>query len=142
MKSLFFSAEMSAVGLDYVLKDADIPALSEVLTRISDKWQQLATTLELPKFLIAQCRNDSLFLAMNAVIKEWIAGNGVTPITLGTLKKKLESIMMGEKTFAKDLIANFNEQKFPGAPLPEATSPEAAPLEAAPQGHVADSARM
>ena len=142
MKCLPCSAEMSAVGLDHVLEDTDIPALSEVLTRICDKWKQLATALELPNFLISQCCNESLILAMNGVIRVWIAGNGAKPITLGTLKLKLESDTMGEITFAKDLVANFNKKKFPGASFPETTSPGAAPSEAAPRGHVADCASM
>ena len=115
---------MSAVGLDYVLKDTDIPALSEVLAPICNKWKTLGNALELPNFLIVQCRDDdSLFLAMNGIVREWIAGNGVTPITLGTLKQKLEGIKMGEKVFAEDLIANFNKVKFPGASPPEAAPP-------------------
>ena len=142
MKYIFFSAEMSAVGLDYVLKDADMSDLSEVLAPICDKWQQLATALDLRTHLIAQCSNVKFILAMNSVIKEWIAGNGVAPITLGTLKKKLESSIVGEKTFAKELIANFNKQKFPGAAPSEATSAEAAPSEATPTGHAPDSASV
>ena len=126
---------MSAVGLDHVLKDADIPALLEVLTWISNKWEQLANALGLPGHLVAQCRNDSFILSMNAIIREWMAGNGITPITLGTLKTKLESATMGEKVFAKDLIANFNKLKLAGASPPQSTSPEAAT-----PGCVADSA--
>ena len=142
MKYLPCSAEMSAVGLDHVLEDTDIPALSEVLTQISNKWEELATALELPGHLVAQCRNFSLILAMNGIIRVWIAGNGAKPITLGTLKLKLESVTMGEITFAKDLVANFNKKKFPGASFPETTSPGAAPSEAAPRGHVADCTSM
>ena len=135
MKSLFFSTDMSAVGLDHVLKDTDIPALSEVLARISDKWEELANALGLPGHLVAQCCKNTFVLSMNAVMREWIAGNGRTPITLGTLKTKLESTSMGEKGFAMDLIANFNKEKFAGASPPQSTSPEAAT-----PGCVADSA--
>ena len=124
---------MSAVGLDYVLKNTDMSDLSEVLTEICNKWEQLASALDLPKHLVAQCRKDTFILSMNSVLGEWIAGNGVEPITLGTLKRKLESGTVGEKTLAKDLIAKFNIQKF-GA--------EAAPSEATPPGHVPGSASM
>ena len=141
MKSLPCSVDYGPCSVDYVLKDADIPALSEVLARKCHKWQQLATALELPNFLIAQCLNDSFILAMNGVIREWIAGNGVKPITLGTLKRKLESSIVREKEFAKDLIAKFNKRKklFPSS---EAMFPEVSPSEATPRGHVADSASM
>ena len=130
--------------MDYVLKDADIPALSEVLARICHKWQQLATALELLPYLIAECHNNSSILAINGIIREWIAGNGVKPITLGTLKRKLETLTVGENVIAKNLIANFNKEKnpFPTASFSEAMFPEVSPLEAAPRGHVADSASM
>ena len=130
--------------MDYVLKDTDIPALSEVLARICHKWKLLATALELLPYMIIQCHNDSLILAMNGIIREWIAGNGVKPITLGTLKRKLESVTVGEKVIAKDLVANFNKVKspFPRASFLEAMFPEVSPSEAAPRGHVANSASM
>ena len=142
MKSLPCSVDYGPYSMDYVLKDADIPVLMLILTQISHKWQHLATVLQLPHFLIAQCRNNSLILSMNGVIREWIAGNGVKPITLGTLKRKLESVKVGEKDFAKDLIANFNKEKgqFPTASF--LVFPEVSPLEATPRGHVADNASM
>ena len=144
MKSLPCSIDYGPYSVDYVLKDADISVLVEVLARICDKWQLLATALELSPCLIAQCRNDSLILAMSGIIREWIAGNGVTPITLGTLKRKLESVTVGERVTAKDLIANFNKVKnpFPRASFSEAMFPEVSPSEATPRGHVTDSASM
>ena len=130
--------------MDYVLKDADISVLVEVLARIQNKWEHLAIALELPHFLIAQCHNDDFTLAMNGIIREWIAGNGVTPITLGTLKRKLESDTVGERVTANNLIADFNKVKnpFPSASFSEAMFPEVSPSEATPRGHVADSASM
>jgi len=116
---------MSAVGSEYTLSDGDIPVLTNILTQVCDVWEQLATALGLPGFRIAQCRNAVLVLAMNCVIREWIAGNGVRPITLGTLKSKLESDMVGKTEFAKELITKFNKERF-GAATPEAVSSEAA----------------
>ena len=130
---------MSAVGSDYILKEADITALLEVLSKIRDKWKELICVLELPCYLNEKFSKESLILALNGVIREWIAGNGVMPITLGTLKTKLENDIMEEKTFAKDLIANFYITKF-GETSPEATSVEAVSSEAAPRGCIADSA--
>ena len=144
MKSLPCSVDYGPYSVGYVLKDADISVLVEVLAPIRSKWQQLAIALQLPPYLIAECHNNSSIMAMNGIIREWIAGSGVKPITLGTLKRKLETLTVGQKGTAKDLISNFNEEKgpFPRASFSEAMCPKVSPSEAAPRGHVADSASM
>ena len=113
---------MSAVHLENVLNSSDISALTEVLTPICNKWAQLATALELPNYIIQQCHCGQLVHCMNNVIREWIAGNGVDPKTLGTLKSKLESNTVGEVAFARMLIAKFNQEKFSTAASPETTA--------------------
>ena len=112
-----------SVDLKYILDSSDISALTEVLTPICNKWVQLATALALPNHIIQQCHCRQLVLCMNNVIREWIAGNGVDPKTLGTLKSKLESNTVGEKAFARMFIAKFNQEKLSAAASPEVASP-------------------
>ena len=101
---------MAAASNEYVLQERDIHLLLNILAVTSHKWEELGTALGLPKNVREQSRQDrNNILSLSNILREWLSGNGVRPTTLGNLKQKLGTAMVGEGVLAQQLIQRFNK---------------------------------
>ena len=95
------------MGYDYVLKQEDVPYLVEILTPMSHKWQELGIVLHLHEHVRKQCKSDENIISLTNVLSNWVLGNGITPVTLGQLKEKVKSKVVGYGVIAQQLTPNF-----------------------------------
>ncbi len=112
---------MSSVGSGYILKDTDVPHLVKCLTSMSHKWEELGIALGLPPNIREQCRSNRNILSLEKILSEWVAGQGLQPVSLGQLVKALAGDIVGSGRLAGDLISEFNKVLAEEAPpsLPE-----------------------
>ncbi len=112
---------MSSVGSGYILKHTDVPHLVKCLTSMSFKWQELGIALHLPQNVREQCRSSTNILSLEKILSEWVAGQGLQPVSLGQLVKALAGGIVGHGRLAGDLISEFNKVLAEKAPpsLPE-----------------------
>ena len=112
---------MSSVGSGYILKHTDVPHLVKCLTSMSHKWEELGIALGLPPNVREQCRSNRNILSLEKILSEWVAGQGLQPVSLGQLVKALAGGIVGHGRLAGDLISEFNKVLAEEAPpsLPE-----------------------
>ena len=95
---------------EYFFSDNDFSLLTECLIECSDKWEEIAISIGLSKFLIEECRSgrtNSLKLAN--VIRKWFDGvrGSLKCPSLSALKDVLESKLVGVPKVARNLKDKF-----------------------------------
>ena len=115
--------EMASTGIDHeqfsciILTHEDIPYLTEILCKCSQKWEELGVALHLPEHELAECRKaSSNALSLHAVLSKRLNFSQDTDtrsvFTLQTLKFALGSDLVGMKTLAESLEGTLKEKKM------------------------------
>ena len=94
---------------EVVLAEGDVALLTELLVEVSNRWEEIAISLELPGHEIAECRKASNKLSLSSSIRCWITSRP-NP-TLSKLKKTLSSKTVGTPTVANKVEEKFTEAK-------------------------------
>ena len=100
-------------GLDIPLGKEDIGWLSEVLVKVSHKWEHLGRALALPTHELENCRRIDYMMSLSLVLSCWLSGDtNTSPVaTLNNLKQALSSKMVGEGRVALDLEDRARETR-------------------------------
>ena len=93
--------------------EKDIGWLSEILVKVSHKWEHLGRALSLPTHELENCRRIDNKISLSLVLSCWLCGDtNTSPIaTLNNLKQVLSSEMMGEGRVALDLEDRAREAR-------------------------------
>ena len=75
---------------DIVLTQEDVTLLTKLLTKISDKWEEVAISLGLQQHEIAECKAGSNAISLYNVVGFWLANHSST-----TLKKLTDTLCSG-----------------------------------------------
>ena len=95
---------------EVVLAEGDVALLTELLVEVSNRWEEIAISLELPGHEIAECRKAiNNKLSLSSSIRCWIISHS-NP-TLSKLKKTLSSKTVGTPTVANKVEEKFTEAK-------------------------------
>ena len=86
---------------DIVLNQEDISLLTKLLSKISDKWEEVAISLGLQQYEIAECNAKSNTIRLYKVIGFWLANHSST--TLKKLTDTLCSELVNESRLAKSV---------------------------------------
>ena len=106
-------AETKRECLDTRLGKEDIGWLSEVLVKVSHKWEHLGRALGLPTHELENCRRIDNKISLSLVLSCWLSGDTNTfPVaTLNNLKQAFNSEMVGEGRVALDLEDRAREAR-------------------------------
>ena len=100
---------------DVLLSETDILCLLDDLVEVSPKWERLGIALRLPGHVISQCKDDDNIKALYNILHKWVHGSykGAFPATLGNLKQRLDSQIVGEGRVAHKLKVEILTSQLP-----------------------------
>ena len=96
---------------DIVLTRDDISFLTELLTPVSHKWEQIAISLGLREHERANCRGETNIISLTKSLEHWINNN--SKATLKKLTDTLSSETVGQKTLSEEVKEKFLKLRRP-----------------------------
>ena len=105
---------------DIILTREDISFLTELLAKVSHKWEEMAISFSLKQNERADCEGKTNIISLSRCIECWISSN--CDATLKTLTKALSSDTVGEKLLSLEVKNKFLEAKLPKCSQEEKTS--------------------
>jgi len=97
---------------DVIFCEADVPILTELLIQGSFKWEEIGTSLHLPKHEMEECRMSiNNAMRLSNVLYRWITSKGkMLPSTLRALKVALNSELVGLPSLVSGLEEKFTDK--------------------------------
>ena len=92
-----------------VLTTGDVNFLTELLTEVRDKWYEIAISLGLPQYEIADCEGKNNKISLFQILGFWVANNSEP--TLKKLTDALCSEIVARLAVAKKITRKFMEAK-------------------------------
>ena len=103
---------------DIVLTQDDVSLLTEWLTPVSHKWEQIAISLGLEKYERVKCEGNDIIISLTNCIEHWINNSKAT---LKTLTDTLSSKTVGQKTLSEEVKEKFLKLRRPCTKQEEST---------------------
>ena len=95
---------------DIVLTQDDVSLLTEWLTPVSHKWEQIAVSLGLEKYERVKCEGNDIIISLTNCIEHWINNSKAT---LKKLTDTLSSKTVGQKTLSEEVKEKFLKLRRP-----------------------------
>ena len=93
---------------DIFLTREDVSLLTELLTKVRDKWEEIATLLGLQDYERADCKEKSNLLSLSESLEFWISNN-----SKATLKKLTNALItVGRKNISEEVEERFLTARF------------------------------
>ena len=95
---------------EVVLTTGDVNFLTELLTEVRDKWYEIAISLGLPQYEIADCEGKNNKISLFQILGFWIANNSEP-----TLKKLIDTLcseIVARTAVAEKIKIKFLEAKI------------------------------
>ena len=94
------------IGGDVSLTESDIPELIGLMVSGSHKWEEICIALGLPRHVREECTyGTSNVFKLDKILAEWISGGyGFRSATLGSLRKALDSTVVGLHDISQHLL--------------------------------------